>query len=146
MKPTRVHGHANSTPSPNTHAHSSCVCVLWARMAGCASSASGALWVSTAGRASGVCCVHGGPGCVLALHPLVALPSPTHTQHFFTYPCPSNTHWHLLLFHLCSRSLLVGALLAAQDGLDGVPAVWRERTAMYRELEGLVDKVIASRA
>ncbi|KAG1667520.1 hypothetical protein FOA52_013710 [Chlamydomonas sp. UWO 241] len=46
----------------------------------------------------------------------------------------------------CSRGLLVGALLAAQCGMDSVPASWRERTDALAELEPLVDQLMAAPA
>ena len=44
-----------------------------------------------------------------------------------------------------SRNVLVGALLAAQHGLDSVPQGWKNKAKHYAEAESLVDKLLASR-
>lgn len=41
----------------------------------------------------------------------------------------------------CSRSVLLGALLAAQEG--GVPPAWAAKTTRYAEIEALADKLLA---
>ncbi|GAX80493.1 hypothetical protein CEUSTIGMA_g7931.t1 [Chlamydomonas eustigma] len=43
----------------------------------------------------------------------------------------------------CSRGCMVGALLAAQGGLDSIPVEWRKQTKGYAEYEALVDKMLA---
>ncbi|CAD7700438.1 unnamed protein product [Ostreobium quekettii] len=45
----------------------------------------------------------------------------------------------------CSRAVVTGALLGAQDGLDAVPDSWKAKVNDYEALEQLVDRVIASR-
>ncbi|GLI62947.1 hypothetical protein VaNZ11_005801, partial [Volvox africanus] len=42
----------------------------------------------------------------------------------------------------CSRSLLIGALLAAESGLSALPADWKSKTTKFAEYESLVDKVL----
>lgn len=42
----------------------------------------------------------------------------------------------------CSRSCLIGALLAAQGGMGSIPKEWREKTTEFQEYELLVDKVL----
>ena len=44
-----------------------------------------------------------------------------------------------------SRNILVGALLAAQYGLEAVPLSWKNKTKLYSAAESLVDSVIANR-
>ena len=44
-----------------------------------------------------------------------------------------------------SRNILVGALLAAQSGLESVPVSWRQRTKHYAEAEVLADQLLAGR-
>lgn len=46
----------------------------------------------------------------------------------------------------CSRSCLIGALFAAQDGLDAVPTAWREKTKGYAEYEKLADQLLDAAA
>ncbi|KAG2439498.1 hypothetical protein HXX76_004852 [Chlamydomonas incerta] len=43
----------------------------------------------------------------------------------------------------CSRSLLVGALLAAQGGLGSLPAEWRAKATKLAEYEAHVDKLFS---
>ncbi|KAK9830326.1 hypothetical protein WJX72_011026 [[Myrmecia] bisecta] len=45
----------------------------------------------------------------------------------------------------CSRSILIGALLAAQNGLEAIPDTWKDKTDSYHELEALVDQLLAQR-
>lgn len=45
-----------------------------------------------------------------------------------------------------SRAHLIGAMLAAQDGLESVPKEWREKTTRYRELEVMADRLISQRS
>ncbi|GLC50720.1 hypothetical protein PLESTB_000412000 [Pleodorina starrii] len=44
----------------------------------------------------------------------------------------------------CSRSLLVGALLAAQSGLGCLPADWKRQVTKFDQYEALVDKLLAA--
>lgn len=39
----------------------------------------------------------------------------------------------------CSRSVLLGALLAAEGGMDSVPEEWRGKTSRFAEIDGLLD-------
>lgn len=43
----------------------------------------------------------------------------------------------------CSRACLLGALLAAQGGMESIPQGWRDQTTGYKEYEALVDKLLA---
>ncbi|KAG2501895.1 hypothetical protein HYH03_000393 [Edaphochlamys debaryana] len=43
----------------------------------------------------------------------------------------------------CSRSLLIGALLAAQGGVASLPADWRSKVPKMPEYEALVDRLLA---
>ncbi|MEW5299582.1 MAG: hypothetical protein WDW38_004377 [Sanguina aurantia] len=45
-----------------------------------------------------------------------------------------------------SRNCLVGALLAAQNGLESIPASWRAKTLGYAEAEAAVDVLLAANA
>lgn len=45
----------------------------------------------------------------------------------------------------CSRAIVAGALLGAQDGLTEVPEAWKSKVDDYHVLEELVDKVLKSR-
>ena len=45
-----------------------------------------------------------------------------------------------------SRNVLVGALLAAQHGLESIPEAWKSQTKHYAEAEKLVDQLLARRA
>lgn len=42
----------------------------------------------------------------------------------------------------CSRSVFLGAMLAAEQGMDSIPAEWRAKTKKYPEFEALTDKLI----
>ncbi|KXZ52342.1 hypothetical protein GPECTOR_10g975 [Gonium pectorale] len=44
----------------------------------------------------------------------------------------------------CSRSLLIGALLAAQGGVSSLPAEWIAQVSKWAEYEALVDKLLAA--
>mmetsp|Transcript_16468 Transcript_16468/g.28234 ORF Transcript_16468/g.28234 Transcript_16468/m.28234 type:complete len:380 (+) Transcript_16468:2-1141(+) len=44
-----------------------------------------------------------------------------------------------------SRAVLLGALLAAQEGMAAIPAKWRTSTTGFAEAEALVDKILAAR-
>ncbi|GIL77586.1 hypothetical protein Vretimale_6819 [Volvox reticuliferus] len=44
----------------------------------------------------------------------------------------------------CSRSLLVGALLAAESGLSALPADWKSATTKFSEYEAMVDKLLTA--
>lgn len=44
-----------------------------------------------------------------------------------------------------SRSVLIGAVLAAHEGLAGLPDAWKAKTHNYAALEALVDKLLARR-
>jgi len=43
----------------------------------------------------------------------------------------------------CSRSCLVGALLAAQGGLDAIPENWRSATLRYEQYNSIADSLVA---
>lgn len=43
----------------------------------------------------------------------------------------------------CSRSCLVGALLAAQGGVDSIPEPWRGATDRYQEYDRIADGLVA---
>ncbi|GAX81099.1 hypothetical protein CEUSTIGMA_g8533.t1 [Chlamydomonas eustigma] len=45
-----------------------------------------------------------------------------------------------------SRSILLGALLAAQCGLGAIPEGWRAKTTHYAEAERLIDEILAAKA
>ncbi|GMH44933.1 hypothetical protein BSKO_12890 [Bryopsis sp. KO-2023] len=45
----------------------------------------------------------------------------------------------------CSRAHFIGALFAAQDGLDSIPDEWRQKTAIFTDLEALVDDLLERR-
>ncbi len=44
-----------------------------------------------------------------------------------------------------SRAVLIGAVLAADNGLAAIPDEWKKKTNNYAELEALADKIIARR-
>jgi ADP-ribosylglycohydrolase len=41
----------------------------------------------------------------------------------------------------CSRAMYAGALLAAQEGVGGIPKDWRSKTVKYDELAAMAAKV-----
>lgn len=45
----------------------------------------------------------------------------------------------------CSRAVVAGSLLGAQDGLAAIPDGWKKQVDDYKVLEKLVDKVVESR-
>jgi hypothetical protein len=41
------------------------------------------------------------------------------------------------------RNIVVGALLAAESGVEGIPDTWKTRTQAYAEVSELADQVVA---
>lgn len=44
----------------------------------------------------------------------------------------------------CARAILVGAVKAAANGPQGIPADWREKTRMHREIDRLAVQIVAA--
>jgi ADP-ribosylglycohydrolase len=44
-----------------------------------------------------------------------------------------------------SRSVLLGALLAAQEGAGAIPAEWKQKTRLFSEYEAIADQILALR-
>eukprot|EP00198_Chlamydomonas_reinhardtii_P007969 XP_001697306.1 predicted protein [Chlamydomonas reinhardtii] len=93
----------------------------------------------------------GNPGCLKAAL-LVAIQASTHS---FTRSlrscCLAKDYVDAVRTNMllggdnCSRSVLIGALMAAQEGSAAIPAAWSARTADYGTLEAAVDKLVAAR-
>lgn len=52
---------------------------------------------------------------------------------------------HILHDQPVSTGMQVGALFAAQDGIESIPLDWQFRAARFKELEGLTDQLVAQR-
>lgn len=42
------------------------------------------------------------------------------------------------------RNIVIGALLAAEGGLDSIPDSWKHKTRLLSEIESLADQVVSS--
>ncbi|POM73013.1 ADP-ribosylation/Crystallin J1 [Phytophthora palmivora] len=42
----------------------------------------------------------------------------------------------------CSRSIVIGAVFAAAQGSDGIPAEWKQKTKVYEKVQALADKIV----
>lgn len=43
----------------------------------------------------------------------------------------------------CARAILVGAVKGAENGSAGIPAAWKQKTKMSREIEALAEQIVA---